>query len=437
LAFRILLTGTEAAYWGTLAVTVYTVVLLQAGRDYSAATRRNLALRYANLDLVQELTAKREEAERANRAKSQFLAAASHDLRQPLQALSLLTGTLKLRSTSDADRQLAERISSSVEALDGLLNALLDISKLDAAVIHPERGAIALDSLFTRLERDAAPTAEAKGLRLRVRPSGLWANSDPLLLRRILQNLLANAIRYTRAGSVWMGARRRGGSVRIEIRDSGEGIAPEHIERVFEEFYQVSNAERDRRKGLGLGLAIVRRLAALLDHPLEVRSAPARGSVFAITLPLAEAPPEQDAGEAAEDAATDFRGLRVLLFEDDVDVREAIALSLRHWGCSVLAASDAEEAMTALAARAPWRPDLIVTDYRLRGGGNGAQAAQGVIARLGGKTPVVVITGDTGAEPIESAQRAGSTLLHKPVRADRLRQILLELTGSDNREHSS
>ncbi len=179
LAFRILLTGTDSSYWGALALTVYTVVLLQSGRDYSAATRRNFALRFENQALVLELTEKKDEAERANRAKSQFLAAASHDLRQPLQALSLLTGTLKLRTAPGAERELAERIGASVEALDGLFNALLDISKLDATVIRPERAPVSLDGLFARIESDSAPMAEAKGLRLRLRRSGLWVTAIP------------------------------------------------------------------------------------------------------------------------------------------------------------------------------------------------------------------------------------------------------------------
>lgn len=231
-----------------------------------------------------------------------------------------------------------------------------------------------------------------------------------------------------------MGARRRGASVRIEVRDSGAGIAPQHIERIFEEFYQVSNPERDRRKGLGLGLAIVRRLAALLEHGVEVRSTPGRGSVFAVTLPLAEEPTSREgSGEAAE-ASADFRGLRVLLMEDDADVRDAVSLSLRDWGCSVLAAADTREAMAALAARAPWRPDVILTDYRLRGGDNGVEAASRVIAHLGGRIPVAVITGDTAADPMRSAETGGYPLLHKPVRSDGLRRLLRQLTVSTERE---
>jgi CheY-like chemotaxis protein len=262
----------------------------------------------------------------------------------------------------------------------------------------------------------------------------MWVDSDPVLLRRILQNLVANAIRYTSAGSVWIGARRRGAVARIEVRDSGEGIAREHVDRVFEEFYQVSNPERDRRKGLGLGLAIVRRLAALLDHPLELRSSPGRGSVFALTLPRVAAPAgtEPSGDPASRDA--DLRGLRVLLLEDDADVRDAIVLALRDWGCAVLAAMDADEALAALAARAPWRPDLILSDYRLRGGGNGAEAVGRVLARLGGTIPVALITGDTATEPLRAAVAAGYPLVHKPVRPERLHRLLHQLTGSDHRE---
>jgi CheY-like chemotaxis protein len=239
---------------------------------------------------------------------------------------------------------------------------------------------------------------------------------------------VANAIRYTAAGTVWIGARRRGSAARIEVRDSGDGIAREHLERIFEEFYQVGNAERDRRKGLGLGLAIVRRLAALLDHPVDVRSSPGRGSVFAVSAPLAAVPSDREGTAGAADGTMDFPGLKVLLLEDDADVRDAIVLTLREWGCSVLAAADTEEALAALAARAPWRPELILTDYRLRGGGNGAEGARRVTARLGGRIPVALITGDTAAEPLRAAADSGYPLLHKPVRPERLHRLLRALT---------
>ena len=427
LVVRVLLVGTVPAIWACVAVVVYTLFMLRVGRDYGEAIRRSFELRFQNLDLVQELTRKNEEAERANRAKSQFLAAASHDLRQPMQALSLLTGTLKLRSAAGPDRDLVERIGASVEALEGLFSALLDISKLDASVVRTERGSVSLSALLTRIETDAAPGAEAKGLRLRVHRIACWVDSDPVLLRRILQNLVANAIRHTGSGTVWVGARRRGDKVRIEVRDSGSGIAAEHLDRIFEEFYQVENPGRDRRKGLGLGLAIVRRLTDLLGHTVEVRSMPGRGSTFAVTVPLAPTPGAVAEAGGSGGVRPDLLGLAVLVLEDDAEVRAALRITLEEWGCYVVAAVDEADALSQARQRPRWRPQAILTDYRLGSGRSGIEAARSLLAHWDISIPVVLISGDTADEPLRAAQASGYELLHKPIRPQRLERLLRDL----------
>lgn len=423
LALRVLMTGTLPAYWGAVAVTLYTIVLLQSGRDYANAVRRSFELRFENSDLVDELRAKNSEAERANQAKSRFLAAASHDLRQPLQSLSLLTAMLDMRLRDTEDRKVVGRIAASVDAMERLFAALLDISKLDAAVIEPEYRDFALKPLLHQLDKEFAPQAEAKGLRLRVACGDYWTRSDAVLLGRILQNLVANAIRYTQQGAVMVAVRRRGGGLAIEVRDSGIGIAPGHHERIFEEFAQVANPARDRRKGLGLGLAIVKRLAQLLGHAIEVRSAPGRGAVFSLQVPRVA--PLADSGQPAVEAVPALKPCHVLVIEDDIDVLESTHSLLLAWGCSVSVATGADVAVAQLAADKV--PDLLIADLRLGGGGCGIDAARQVADACGRRLPVVLVSGDTSAERLREAAASGFALLHKPVRPAELHALMLEL----------
>lgn len=424
LAVRVLLTGTMPAYWGAVAVTIYTIVLLQSGRDYAKAMRRSFELRFENLDLVNELTEKKNEAERANQAKSRFLAAASHDLRQPLQSLSLLTGILEMRPRDAEERKVVGRISASVEALERMFGALLDISKLDAAIIQTEYRVFALQPLLDKLEKEFAPQAEAKGLRLRVASGDYWTRSDLVLLGRILQNLVANAIRYTQQGAVMVAVRRRAGGLAIEVRDTGIGIAVDQQDRIFEEFVQVDNPARDRRKGLGLGLAIVKRLAQLLGHAIQVRSVAGRGAVF--SLQVSRATPVADAAELAVPATTaELGGCHVLIIEDDADVLENTRSLLLAWGCKVSTALGADEALAQLTADSP--PDLLIADLRLGGGASGIDAARQVMAACARSLPVLLVSGDTAPKRLREAAASGFTLLHKPLAAAQLHDNLVGL----------
>lgn len=423
LALRVLMTGTLPAYWGAVAVTIYTIVLLQSGRDYANAVRRSFELRFENLDLVDELRAKNSEAERADQAKSRFLAAASHDLRQPLQSLSLLTAILDMRLRDTEDRKVVGRIAASVEAMERLFAALLDISKLDAAVVEPEYRDFALKPLLDRLDKEFAPQAEAKGLRLRVACGDYWTRSDAVLLGRVLQNLVANAIRYTQQGAVMVAVRRRGSGLAVEVRDSGIGIAPDQQEHIFEEFAQVDNPARDRRKGLGLGLAIVKRLVQLLGHRVEVRSALGRGAAFSLQLPRVA--PLAEGGQPAVKAAPALRPCHVLVIEDDIDVLESTHALLLAWGCSVSVATGADEALAQLAADRT--PDLLIADLRLGAGASGIDAARQVVAASGRRLPVVLVSGDTSPERLREAADSGYALLHKPVGGAQLHALMLEL----------
>lgn len=382
-----------------------------------------------------ELRQRKEDAERSNLAKSRFLAAASHDLRQPMHALALFSSELGLHALNPDAKRLAQKIESSVEAMAELLDSLLNISRLDAGVLKPAVCDFALQPVLMRIVEGQRAHAEARKLRLKLSPTGCWVRSDPVLLERILSNLVANALRYTPAGSVLIACRRRGDRLRIEVRDSGIGIAADAHELIFQEFIQLGNAERSRDKGMGLGLAIVRRLAALLDHGVSLISAPGRGSVFAITLPLASAatePPEQEARPPG-----DLHGTRIALIDDDEPARSGLESLLQAWGCDIRAA-ETEDGLLQQLTRDDWRPDLLISDFRLRGPLNGVELAEllrGPGYRPG--LPMILISGDTGAETLTLARNAGIHMLHKPVRPARLRALMNRMltptaAGSDS-----
>jgi signal transduction histidine kinase/CheY-like chemotaxis protein len=369
-----------------------------------------------------DLYAQKEAAESANADKSRFLAATSHDLRQPMHALGLFAAALREKLDTPEQIALVRKIEESVLALEGMFNVLLDVSKLESGVLSVHAQTFRLRPMLARLDQEWAGAAEEKGLRLRTRRSGLAVRSDAILLNRILNNLVKNAIRYTRAGGVLVGARRRGDHVSIEVWDTGIGIAPQHLQHIFEEFYQVDNPERNRARGLGLGLYIVQRLCQLLGHRVEVHSRPGRGSVFRILLPRAESVPDPG-GE--NEPATRFGREWVLLLEDDEDVLSGMRVLLEGWGLRVQAATNLDAAM--LAPLEPGGPALVLCDYRLGGGLTGAAA----IARLrqlhGSALPAILISGDTSQEGVAEMQASGLPILHKPVRPAKLRSLLNHL----------
>ena len=376
-----------------------------------------------------ELRARKEEAERATLSKSRFLAAASHDLRQPMHALGLFIAELSQHTHAPASRRLVERIAASAEAMENLLDSLLDISKLDAGALEPSVRAFALQPVLERITAEHGPRSDARDLVIRTRPTGLWVDSDPVLFERIIGNLLSNAVRYTRKGRVLIACRRRGDRVRIEVRDNGVGIAPEAQEIVFQEFVQLDNPARSRDKGLGLGLAIVRRLTDLLGHRLAVRSRPGQGSVFAVEVPLAQPVDYVDSADAPRRPG-DLLGVRVALVDDDPLAQSGMQSLLQSWGCEVIATSDIDTLVDALA-RAGGPPRLIISDYRLRGDANGIEVIGIARARYGADLPAVLISGDTGPDTLRCAQHERLPLLHKPVRPARLRALLNRLLGGD------
>jgi PAS domain S-box-containing protein len=373
----------------------------------------------------EDLRAAKDQAERARLAQSQFLAAVSHDLRQPVQALTLFTSALATKITGAPASALLGDMRGSVEALDMLLDALLDVSSLDAGVIVPHETTFSLATLIERLVGEFEPQASQKEIGLRAVQSSAIVRSDPTLLYRILQNFLSNAVRYTSQGRILIGCRRKGRKLRIEVADTGIGI-PAHLQQeIFKEFFQIGNPERDRTQGLGLGLAIVQRLSRLLRCPVTVRSREGRGSAFGVEVtlvgfnkttnivPLRRSPLEQPAvGE----------GL-VFVIDDEPAVLKGLRLVIEDWGYSVLTARTELEAVSILNGRKQ-APDIIIADYRLRGICNGAQVVAHIRQTFGAMVPCILITGDTAPERIREANDYGFTLLHKPVEPAELRAAI-------------
>ena len=396
----------------------------------NADLERRIAAKSASLEfqLVQTQQAM-EDAEAANRTKSRFLAAASHDLRQPLHALGLFAAALPGHTRDAEGMDLVHRIDTSVASLEALLSALLDISKLDAGAIVAEPRDLRLDEVFGRIANDFLPEALDKELRLAIVPTRLVVHSDPALLERVLRNLVANALRYTEHGGVVVGARRRGDRVAIEVWDSGPGIDAAEHEHIFEEFYQIGNPERDRARGLGLGLAIVRRLADLMGNEVEVASQVGRGSMFRVLVKAGDPNALAAAAPVAAETAGSMDGRCVVVVDDEPSVRESTRNLLSSWGCNVVAAGDPAEALAVLGGRFP---SALLVDYRLRGGQDGLAAIARLRAALGRDIPAVLISGESSAEELARIKASGFLLLHKPVPPAKLRSALAFLFAADS-----
>ncbi len=399
---------------------IESVWTVETGGDGSPAR-----LFLTNLDVTSLVEAK-SEAERANLAKSKFLAAASHDLRQPVQSLVLLLGLVEKQVRDNPKARLTvEKMSGALAGLNGMLTGILDLSRLDAGAIEPETEIVGVGPLLDRLAVEYGPKASARGLRLRVRTADLWVSTDPALFERALRNLIENALRYTPRGGVLIAARRRGGCARIDVIDTGIGVPAEKQAEIFEEFHQLHNPGRDLGQGLGLGLAIVARLAALLGARVEVSSRPGRGSRFSLLHPLA---PDARAEEAvAQGEPNEVRG-SVLIIEDNDILRLSLEAMVADWGYAATVAASGEEALTLCSRGA--RFDAIVTDYRLGDRLSGVEAALEIERELGRVLPKLVLTGDTAKESLAEIHASGFRYLHKPVSVDVLRRKLAELLSA-------
>jgi signal transduction histidine kinase/CheY-like chemotaxis protein len=380
-------------------------------------------------DRIRALESERDAALQADQEKSRFLAIASHDLRQPVHALGLFAATLERRLKGTGDEPLVRNMVRSIDGLDRSFNAMLDVSRLDAGAIEPNLQHFPLRDLFRRLHMHFAGLAEQAGLNLRFSPGGKSVTSDPQLLERIVGNLIQNAIKYTERGGIVVVARSTATHFNVEVWDTGVGIRGTDLPRIFDEFYQVGRGQRTRGQGLGMGLAIVKRLARLLGHSLTVVSQPGRGTMFRIGIAQGGLPVIQDVTAAADTLPMPVLQPRtVLIVDDEESIRVGLCLLLEEWGYQALAAADMAQAVQAVGMlEAP--PDLILSDLHLGEGPDGIAAVQAVRQRCGCEIPAVLITGDTTHDEMRRATDSGHPVLFKPVQPRKLLNALRGLVS--------
>lgn len=425
-----------------------------------ATLNRSIVLAYENEDLVQklklqagQLSASTHAAQEANAAKTKFLAAASHDLRQPVHALNLFVEVLSGTELDAKQTTMVQHIRAASLASREMLNTLLDYSRIEAGVMTPKPRVTALAPLLRTLEEEFGPQADSRQLVYRTRDTDCVAMCDPTMTALILRNFVSNALRYTQQGGILVCARRRASQVVVQVMDTGVGIAREHWEDVFKEFRQLGNEERDRQKGLGLGLAIAKGLAQSMGSRIELNSRLGHGSVFTLCLPLIEADDAADTKPRSHETPMErnsqatrsgawmvntpaapstahmmsLAGLHVMVVDDEAAVRLSMEALLQSWGCDARVAEGPEQALALLAAG--FKPDLLITDYRLRDGITGGDVISQLRSHLGTPLPSIIITGDTDPQRIREAAGHTATLLHKPMSAHTLRDAISALCG--------
>ena len=366
------------------------------------------------------------DAERANKAKSLFLASASHDLRQPLNAMQMYIAALQSKVKDKEILRIIEDINSVSMSTARLLNALLDVSELEVGAIKPRFESFSVNNMLISIFQSFLPLAKDKGLNFRVVPSSLYVRSDPALLERILGNFMSNAIRYTNKGSVLIGCRKRGDKVVIEVWDTGCGISDDQMSLIYEDFYQIDNKERDRGKGLGLGLALAKRLAESLEHSINSKSTLGAGSCFSVAVDIAENNTENNQEESFMNIMN-LSGTNILLVEDDMDVLKATKQLLESWGCKVKTARNKDEVMNFIKENPYDNPDIILADNRLPGDASGIDITYLIQEKLQASIPCVIMTGDVERNHVQSIIDQGFPVLLKPIQPAKFRAMLSHL----------
>lgn len=399
-----------------------------ARTDELLEANRNLQQQIAERkQIARALRDARDAAQTANRSKDKYLAAASHDLLQPLNAARLLISTLRERPLPEAEKVLVERTHQALEGAEDLLTDLLDISRLDQAAVKPDVALYRLDELFGPLVSEFRSVADAAGLKLRARIADYAISTDLRLMTRILRNFLSNACRYTDEGRILLGARRRGSHLRLEVWDTGRGIAADRLQAIFLEFNQLDVGRAADRKGVGLGLAIVERIAKILGYRVEVRSWPGRGSMFSIDVPIGEAIPLPSHQAVPQPGAGNpLPGRRLLVLDNEVSILQSMGALLGQWGCEVVTATDQAGALLALRGQAP---ELILADFHLDHGVVGCEVVRHLREHFGVVIPAVIITADRSDQCRRALNKLGAPLLNKPVKPGKLRAVLSQLLG--------
>ena len=401
-------------------VTARTDELLEANRNLQQQIERREQIERALRDA-------RDAAQAANRSKDKYLAAASHDLLQPLNAARLLIATLRERALPEAEHTLVERTHQALEGAEDLLTDLLDISKLDQAAVKPDIALYRLDELLAPLLSEFQSVAQASGLELRGRVGDFAILTDLRLMTRILRNFLSNACRYTEHGTILLGARRRGDVLRVEVWDTGRGIEAERLQSIFLEFNQLDVGRAADRKGVGLGLAIVERIAKILDYRVRVRSWPGRGSMFSIDVPISrEVPMALNLAAPQAGTGNPLPGRRLLVLDNEVSILQSMSALLEQWGCEVVTATDEVAALLALNERAP---ELILADFHLDHGIVGCDVVRHLREHFGLRIPAVIVTADRSDPCRRALKKLGAPLLNKPVKPGKLRAVLSQLLG--------
>lgn len=424
-------------HWIAGLIVLYLLITLGISRSIRGSIMQSIHMRYENQNLLESLREEKQRAEvalelaeQANRAKSKFLAAASHDLRQPLHSLRLFTATLELQTRDTQHKTLVSQIDSSVKSLEDLFNALLDISKLDAGTLSVDKRNIYLDSLLAQIEGEFKPLAGEKQLYFDVELADHVIFTDALLLERLIRNLASNAIRYTEKGGVVLSTSLEEGRVWLSIEDTGVGIPKADRVRIFEEFVQLGNVERDRNQGIGLGLSIVKRLALLLDVEIRTESTETGGARFLVGMPLGDRSKclylpvgfVETPGEQVD-------SLFVLVIDDEEEVCLAVEGLLETWGCIVMTAISGDAALKQLDEIGEV-PDVVVSDYRLRQGETGGDVIRRIREHLQTEVPAIILTGDIAPDRLKDIQALGYPMLHKPCEPDILRKLLASSASS-------
>jgi len=428
--------GSHYTFLGLL-ILFFLFIVTQFEKGVHNSLTESIRLRFNNVKLIENLTQEKlraldsqrnaeialKDAESANKAKSQFLAAASHDLRQPLHALRLLSTTLESTELNNHQAPIVDNIASSVHSLEDLFNSLLDISKLDAGTQSVENNTVYLSDIYNNIQRNYAALAAERGIQFSVEDTNVIVCTDIILLERLIANLVSNAIRYTPKGTIEVATFVENERCIIEVRDTGLGISEEDHLRVFDEFVQLDNPERDRSKGIGLGLAIVKRTADLLDIPLSLQSNVGVGSTFRISVPLGIDSDLNVVDLPRDVSDNDLDGMLVLVIDDEISARTALDGLLDSWGCVGLLASDGDEAERVIR-EIDTAPDAIIADLRLRDNETGVEVIQRVHNMLDAKCPALIMTGDIAPSRLREIQDASYPIFHKPCDPQKLRQFL-------------